>query len=474
MKAIISVWMQPVYARKNVGMSKTMYILLSLTTLASLIVFYFASTEEPGLRAMIWALLACGGLILATLIFTWFVMLVPNITLQYTPANASLVPGLKRNLQVALAIPVLLLPLGFACLNHDHFSLSWFFGVVALLIYAAAIRTQWAYVVITLLFLTPIAFDKGKSFFIDPTWNQPVLFFAVGLGLTVLVLQWVFKLHGDQHFTHKENFAMMQKQMNGEEISNRYYSLNFINPYTLLLRLSMKKVKRNPAKAGDLMLFSLGAQVFWMTSFFSVVFMAALLFIVFAVLGNHSSKFDEKNIGLAYFVGLVSLIMLSPIYSSIVRSLVYQRKGELGLLMLTAKLPDPHQQGRLLLQSMLRQFLGLWLTTTFIFGSAIYLLQTSTRMSAIIWIISFCLLPVSVLSLNNYARMESTYQTSLLAAMGIPVVLGIISIVVYVQSGFISAWQICAAITLTTAIILYWRWLRLAKVTVIFPAGRAV
>lgn len=474
MKAIISVWMQPVYARKNVGISKTMYILLALTMLASHVVLYFLSSKEAGLPAMIWALLVCGGVILATLIFTWFVMLVPNITLQYTPANASLVPGLKRNLQVALAIPVLLMPLGFACLYHGHFFLSWFFGVVALLIYTAAIRTQWAYVVISLLFLAPIAFDRSKSFFSDLKWNQPVLFFSAGLGLTALVLHWIFKLHGDQHFRHKENFAMMQKQMNGEEISNRYYSLNFVNLYALLLRLSMTKVKRNPAKAGDLMLFSLGSQAFWMTSFFSVVFMAAFLFMVFAVLGNHSSKFDEKNIGLAYFVGLVSLFMLPPIYSSMARSSVYQRREELGLLMLTANLPDAHQQGRLLLRSMLRQFLGLWLTTTFIFGSACYLLQTSTRMSAIIWIISFCLLPVSVLSLSNHARMKSIYQTSLLAALGLPLVIGIISIVVYVQSGFIPAWRICTAITLATAVILYWRWHRLTKVTVIFPAGRAV
>lgn len=478
MKAIISVWMQPVYARINAGISKTMYVLLGLTMFAPAVVVFLANRQSVDWVAMSLALLAGVAIVLCLLFFFWFFFLIPSIALQYSPANAMLVPGFKRKLQVAVAIPVLLIPTGIALfyfkVNHGDFFVSWLLGVVVLLIYTATIRTQWVFTLIVLISMMPVHFDGKSGFLSGAVWSQPALFLALGLALTALVLSWVFKSDGDQHYKRKENFVMMQKQMNGEEIASKHYTLDFINPYALLLRLNMKKVNKNPAKAQDLMLFAMGPQVFWLTSFLSVIFMAGLVFIFFAIFGNQSSRFDEKNIGLAYFVGMVSLLLLPPIYSSIVRSSVYQRKAEQGLLMLTAGLPNAHEQGKLLLQSMLRQFLGLWLVTIFIFGSATYLLHTSVRMSALIWIISFCLLPVSVLSLSNYARMKSIYQTSLLAAIGLPLALGLVVVAIYMQTGYIPAWKTCSAITVATVLVIYWRWRKLAQAGLIFPAGRAV
>ncbi|PXX37845.1 hypothetical protein [Undibacterium pigrum] len=478
MKAIISVWMQPVYARINAGISKTMYVLLGLTMFAPAVVVFLANRLSVDWTAMSLALLAGVGIVLCLLLFFWFFLLIPSIALQYSPANAMLVPGLKRTLQVAVAIPVLLIPTGIALfyfkVNHGDFFVSWLLGVVVLLIYTATIRTQWVFTLIVLISVMPIRFDGKSGFLSAVVWNQPALFMVLGLALTALVLSWVFKSDGDQHYRRKENFAMMQKQMNGEEIASKHYTLDFINPYSLLLHLNMKKVSKKPAKANNLMLFAMGPQVFWLTSFLSVIFMAGLVFAFFAIFGNQSSRFDEKNIALAYFIGLVSLLLLPPIYSSIVRSSVYQRKAEQGLLMLTAGLPNAHEQGKLLLQSMLRQLLGLWLVTTFIFGSAAYLLETSVRLTGLIWITSFCLLPVSVLSLNNYARMKSIYQTSLLAAIGLPLALGLVVIVVCTLTGDVPAWQTCSAITVATVLAICWRWRKLKQTGIIFPAGRAV
>ncbi|MES2037134.1 MAG: hypothetical protein V4495_04800, partial [Pseudomonadota bacterium] len=147
MKAIISVWMQPVYARINTGSLKILYIMLGLFAVAPVVAVFFVQAQKPDWQSVMLALALGVAGVLGILLLSWFILLVPSVALQYTPAYAALVPQMKRHMQFALAIPILLMPVAFPLILRMHmqekFFQGWFFGVLSLLIYIASIRSTW-------------------------------------------------------------------------------------------------------------------------------------------------------------------------------------------------------------------------------------------------------------------------------------------------------------------------------------------
>ncbi|MFZ3002961.1 MAG: hypothetical protein WA071_21790 [Undibacterium umbellatum] len=480
MKAIISVWMQPVYARSNAAGLKILYALLGIIALLPLILFLLARKDESDAISILLALAIGIGVAVGVLLVFWFVLLVPSVALQYSPANAGLVPQLRRNMKVALAIPVLLMPAILALTLVTHlkglFFQSWLIGVFAMLVYVATLRSKW--VVIFLVLLSQLPMWWGNRFSLDPqaSWNQPALLMLVGLGLTAAILHWVFAIHGDQHFKREESFSMIQKAMNGEEVTSTHYSLRFFNPYDLLMRWCMVKVDktgRAPAAVAQLIPFAFGAQVFWLTSFVSVALMSAGLSIYFAVFLHHSSKFAENDMGLAYAAAMVAFVMLPVIYVSMLRATMYQRKGEHSLLLLAAALPPQAEQTRIVLHFLLCQFFGLWLLTLLIVAVTMHFSPASTNAAEMAWLACFCLLPLSVMSLYNYARIRSRYETALLLAFALPAFLGLASLGMLKLWPALPVWLICLLIVLVTLPILRWRWQILMQANAVFPAGRA-
>ncbi|MBI1772161.1 MAG: hypothetical protein HYR68_07425, partial [Burkholderiales bacterium] len=415
---------------------------------------------------------------LGILLLSWFILLVPSVALQYTPACAALVPQMKRHMQFALAIPILLMPVAFSLILGMHmqgkFFQGWFFGVLSLLIYIASVRSTWVIILVVLMAQVPMWLNNRVSMSVQADWNQPLLFVIAGFALTALVLHWVFALRGDQHFKRDESFAMLKKHIQGEEVSVNHFTLKFLNPYHLLLRLCINRVKATPEKVRQLMPFAMGSQILWLTSFIPVVVMSAGLGIYFIFFLRGSLRSEGIDNSVAYFAALVSFIMLPPIYAAFVRTCVYQRKEEQGLLLLAPKLPSLHQHSKMMLQFILRQYLSLWLVSVLITVGAAYLSPASEYMHEMAWIISFSLLPVSVLSLTNYAQIKSSYQTALLVALVIPVLLGAAMLGVHKMMPALPVWLICSLIAVGTAAVLGWRWQGLMQVKAVFPAGRAV
>ncbi|MFZ6746672.1 hypothetical protein ACO0LC_25890 [Undibacterium sp. JH2W] len=477
MKAIISVWMQPVYARINTASLKVLYALLGVVALIPLLVMLLAAGQKLELMQVLLALVIGVGSVLALALLLWFILLVPSIALQYTPSNAGLVPGMKPQMQLALAVPVLLIPaiisLAISFKSPEYFFISWLLGVVVFLMYCATLRSKWAALLIVLMMQLPMLLEDKFSRIDQSSWNQPILLLLAGLGLTALVLHWIFAIHGDQHFKREENFAAMQKVMNGQEMGTNQQMLNFVNLYGFLLRLCLERVRKAPDKVGQLIPFSLGWQAFWLSNFLSVTVMSMGLSIYFILFMGQSSKFDDKNMVLAYFAALVSYIILPPIYVSIARHSAQQRRLEQGLLMLAANLPSAQEQSKIMLGFLLRQFFGLWLMTVLVVGTTVHFSPASQSMAEMVWIICFSLLPLSLMSLTNYARINSVYQTAMLTAYGVPFILGLASLGLHKLMPGLPVWLICGWIVTVTLATLGRRWKQLMQVSAVFPAGRA-
>lgn len=477
MKTIISVWMQPIYARSNAEGLKILYALLGLIALVPLMLLLFVANDKSDAISIVLALAMGVGGAVGVLLVLWFILLVPSAALQCNPVNAGLVPQLRRHMKVALAIPVFLMPAIMALALGMHMKgllfQVWLIGVLLMLLYIAILRNKW--VVILLVLLSQLPMWWGSQFRLDPqaSWNQPVLLLLVGLGLSAAILHWVFSIRGDQHFKREENFSMMQKAMNGEEVNSTQYSLRFFNPYDLLLRWCMDKTGRTPAAIAQLIPFAFGAQVFWLTSFVSVALMIAGLSIYFVFFLRHSSKFGEQDMGLAYAAAMVAFIMLPLIYVSMLRTTMYQRRGEHSLLLLAAALPPQAEQTRITLHFLLRQFFGLWLLTLLIVAVTMHFSPASTYAAEMAWLACFCLLPLSIMSLHNYARIKSRYETPLLLAFALPILLGLALLGMLKLWPALPVWLICLLIVLVTLPILRWRWQKLMQVKAVFPAGRA-
>ncbi|MFZ6756928.1 hypothetical protein ACO0K9_06875 [Undibacterium sp. Ji50W] len=478
MKTIISIWKQPYYARINTGSLKIIWFLLSLIVLLPMVVVFFVGKKDEGWIPILLALCLGLSMALGLLLLSWMLMLVPSVAMQYTPANARLVPQIKRNMQYALAIPTLLLPALLAvALNfqsQSNFFKIWMLGVFALLVYVATIRSKWVLILLVIMSQLPIWIGTKISLPDTGIWNQPVLMLLITVGLTALVLRWLFSIHGDQHFKREQNFAEMQKMMRGEEVPMNQYPLSFISPYDFLLRRCMKKVQRFPETVSQLIPFSMGRQVFWLTSFMSMLLMCVGMCVYFIFFLRHSGKFDDKDILLAYFVPVASFIFLPIVYSSVVLTSVNQRRGEQSLLCLAARLPGVKQQTVLIAGFLLRQALCLWFVTTVIVCLTVYFSSAGPTMNGSVWIGCFCLLPLSVMSLNNYAVMKSRYDFALLIGVAMSVLPGLVLVILYVKFLPCPAWFICAGVAVGTGIVLRWRWNQLMQVAAVFPVGRAV
>ena len=477
MKSIISIWMQPVYGRLNAGSLKPACFILALIYLIPFVEMIFATGFEPGMKSILQACISGLGSVLLTMLIFWFISLVPSVIMQYTPACAILVPHMKRRMQAALVLPVLLMPLLFplALRMHGKFSQGWFLGVLAMLIYVATIRHKWVIILIILTVQLPGGISKIKmALATSPYLDQPVLFVVAGLAFTAVVVRWFFFMYGDQHFKIADSIPTMRQYMRGEEAGMNLHPLKFLNPYQLLLRLCLDRVRAAPEKVRQLLPFAIGSQAFWLSNFIPVVIMGAGLSIYFVFFFHDSAKNEATDNSIAYFAALVSFILLPPIYAAVARSSICQRKEEQGLLLLAPRLPSRHEQGKVMLYFILRQYLSLWLVSAIISLSAAYLSPASEYMHEVVWLITFSLLPVSVLSLTNYAQIQSSYQSAALAALGILALVGLTTLGLHALIPALPVWLICALIVVATAVVLRQRWQRLMRVDALLPVGRAV
>lgn len=486
MKKIFSIWMQPLYARANMGDHKVWLMVLAtfpLLTMGIAVMGSYAGNNPLSAYILMMAALIGIGVVLFLLFVVWFVLLVPSVALQYSPANARLVPYLKCYSQWALAIPILLFPVvvvvvaAVASFRFDAASLSanWLLGVFVMLTFAATMRSKWVILPLVALTQIPLFLNLHPiSFSSIPGSNPPILALAIGLLLSAAVLHWIFAMNPDTHIEQRKKFAVMQMAMNGNPQTVRQGIPMLVPAYFQLLKRQIVRANLRAISGEKLLPYALGPQVHWSATFLQVVAISVGIsaYLFFVILRSDTATRKDEYFFMLLFFSMLACMLFAHVF--VMLNAICQTRGEQGLVSLTARMPSPLMQTRILLGYLLRQFFFLW-SITLIAGILINSFPASdTSMRDAIYLGCFSLLPMSVCLLKNHTKTHAPQDSLVVHILLLCVAIFCVSLALVIKLPVISAWMLCALISLSMAIILRRRWNKLLALTAVFPAGRGV
>ncbi len=476
MPHLFQVWMQPVYGRLNLEGKKILWALLSvipLLVIALYLLLSFSSSNEIRMEALALAALAGLATDAGLILVFWFITLSSSLALQYSPANASLVPHLKRHLQWALALPIIVLPIipaaAVAYNSTEFVALTWLICVITMLILTATVRNKWMGFVLAAVAQLPmllrginIPFGSLKSF------NQAILLIPFGLLMIALLLHWIFA-KGEHLFKRREHIVILQEVMKGNTSWNFSGVFRIFLPYYLHLLKQRLQRRKN---AGQLLPFVLGPQAHWSSIFLQALGMATLMGLYFFVLVSRDTSATDN--ALFILTPIMSFLLMPVVYIAAIQVNLYQSRGAQSLLSLSPVVTSNNMQTRVLLMYVMRQYCILMGILFFITVFVCEWMITSVLIRNIIYLSYFSMLPLSISLLRNYAQMQSIMDIRMARILLGWFALLSVSLMVVNFAPLIPYWMLCVLIVVCTAVLLLRRWNALTRLDVVFPVGRAV
>lgn len=478
MQNIFSIWMQPVYARLNMGDHKVWLMLLAtlplLTMGIAVMGSYQGSTLLPARVLLIAALIGI-GIVLLLILFTWFFLLVHSVALQYSPVNARLAPNLKRHAQWALALPIFLLSglaamlFGFRSIGAST-SVAWLISVLALLALVASIRSKWMIAPLVAATQLPL-FANLSAFSLSEiaAFGSPYLQLVLGLLMCILVLHWTFAMRADAHYQQRQKFAEIQMAIQGNPQFARRKMPTFLSAYSYLLQRQLKR----PQKELALLPFALGPQAHWSSTLFQIAAtaMAISAYFFFLILRDPAATKEDEGFHFFLFFPMFAVMLFMHIF--VMLNAVYQTRVEQGLVSLAACSGSQQQQTHTLLGYLLRQYFLLWGVSLSVAIASCTLLAPTSLMRDAIYLVCFCLLPFSVCILKNHAKTQGSQDSLVIHTLMLCVAIFGVALTLLMKLPVISVWALCAVIAVLTTGTLIWRWHKLLAQAAVFPSGRS-
>ncbi|MBI3714270.1 MAG: hypothetical protein HY253_15100 [Burkholderiales bacterium] len=490
MKALINIWMQPVYARLNMDSRRSLFLLLALFPLGgelfSVMIYFGSKNSDAKLSIFFYGFLLSLAFALVIVLMAWFLLLVMNVGMQYSPANAAIVPGLKRRLLLALAIPVVVVSvLSVAITWFMTYRVTVFPAFVLITFFAffvSATRFPLLTLPVILTFQLPAVFERSipvnsdvASLFKYGLHFELLLFFASALMLWG-VLHWYFSVRDEAHFKMHQRSLVMRQGMGASKTPANQRAAFFTSPYLYWMGRNIQRsaVSQNPNAKLSLAAFVTGPRSNWVTIFVQLVLSigagAAVIFLV-KLFGSPKSKDFFSGFGVGLLVAVV--VGLPIIFISNSFSVLYQTRTEQALFSLTPVVRDSRPMDGVLMAHLLRQFailMGISSLLSFVLMS---------YCNDVKWINEFFILLLSALFVlalgltHPFGKMKAISDHPLVKLM---LILAALLLSGILMSIFISkqiAWWLSAAIVIVTSITLIFRLKRNAQ-TVQFPVGRAV
>lgn len=300
-----------------------------------------------------WVAILCGGF-------------VNSAVRQNQPANASLVPQLRRRLStccVALFAASSLLMATVAYLFFGHFGYA-LAGAGLLVPYLLLMqRALWIGALPVLPWwleaLLPAAWFDGFAAAL-PAWGEPALA-TLGIAADILLLLLALRLAlprgGDRHIAWARRRAMWQVAgPQGVALRERERGWTGNVGYARVLR----RDSRPTASPGRQMMHALGAGVqegacVWSVLGLSLIAVAALL----PDLGHFQARWPGASVAMFN----VSILMAVQSYASALLGAVDARAGEVGLYRLTPAAPHTRDFNRVFATTVLMRFARVWLVS---------------------------------------------------------------------------------------------------------------
>lgn len=459
--------MQPVYERRTLG---SLWMTWSLLT-AALLAFLGVGAWHGHWR--LGAFMA--AVLLGATAFMWWGMLVKSAVTQNQPSHACLVPGLRRGLMimlVAVFCPAVLLVAGLASMEFHHF--GYLLAVMALVFPVTLLQQRYALVGIlpSVVILSGVTWGKGPiaaamrwlAGYDELAVTLAALSAIVALG--AWALQAALPRGGDAHSDWHRKYTTRQAAMKrGVATAAGLPDAGIaVKPKPWLRWLHRPLSPRDPA--GARLMAGLGLSM-W-TAAASAPLIAACSWVGIALLnavtGTNNAMFGAGMIE--------ALAMLSvPACMQGMSAALAQRAGEQAVLRLAPGIPAAPALNRVLAAAMLRRFLAVWA------GSALCVLLVEALGDARPAVSGYGLLlvvlplPFSLGVLRDYAAMRRQRDPLRLGVM-----LGMLAFMAPMAVRLVLPDFWCGMLALALAAIslaaLRWRWLRMMRAPVAFPACR--
>jgi len=414
----------------------------------------------------------------ALLLIPVFAMMMSWFFWQFSPTNATLLPGLRRRLPWASAVVVLGLPLlltVFALLDEPPPApaLLWLAEVVFLLGMVVSLRSQAGSIGLVVLALGLFWGASGDAAGQLP-WSWLALpWLAVPLGLLLMagLLRWVFAFRGD---LHQQSWLQIAKQFTPSGDTSQSGYTHWAATYWFALYLA-RRCQAGGKAARTLFCAATGPQLHWT---FMLNGYIGLTLLMLALLESRTFFPDAfvplTALPLFYLVFLALIALINPITA---QRVIWQTRTEQALLTLAERAPGNAEQTRLLLGYLVWQALLRWGVAMLLALAGSWRYGLEFLQPVHVCTVGLSLLPGMAWVVYHYGASASStgpYDLkSILGWVGLNLALNTIAVALLFNASDRLAWLWCATMGVSALLILAWRWRRALRVACMLPAGRA-
>lgn len=416
------------------------------------------------------------GVGLTGLVWLWCAVFVSSAARQNHPANACLVPRLRRRLIVLCVVLFVVSSLLLATMISVFFGhFGYALAAGGLLLPFVLLMERFAYLGMLPVLASPL------SNIVPVTWtdrlnglfagmSEPTLS-LLGLVADIGFLAWglwlVFPRGGDSHFAWTGRRAIWQSAgSDGAALRELQRRRAWRWDYARVLRRDSVRA----AAPGDQMMHSMGTSVNEGSAIFGVI--VCTLVAVVAALANVP---DVKIVGPLTIFGIAQIfILLSvPSYTVAVLSAAVTHYAEQGLYRLTPGAPSARALNRVFAQTIVLRFLKIWLVVLAGLVAIDCARRGSLEIRAYPLALASLTLPFVCMLLPDYARLRAVPRVGV--TFGLPVAL----LLLYLFFAALAArhpglpWMVLACAIAACSVLTLWvQWISMIKMPPAFPAGR--
>ncbi len=465
--------MQLMYDRASSGMLVRVSWMLGVFALAQLFVNYHFDKPEFGIT-----LLLC---LTSGTIFLWCGAFLKNAVQQNTPANAVLVPGLRRKLMrltIELYLGATLLTAALSWLLIDRPGYGLLAGALFAIYVLYAQRYSWMNFLPTVVIISSVSITShpvDKLVAAADTIGEPVVTVIGTVLLALLVrpaLHALFPQGGDRHWAWYLRFTRQLAIASGKSLNTEPgHGIRWLawlrKPYNAALRAD----SRRGANQGRQMLHTLGTTAHDGGAVAYAVVSAAVM----ALFGRYLASKGDLVFTMVTSTLMQSMLMMGVVIyvtTLVMHSVRYA--GEQGLYRLTPAAPSAAQFNRVLLRALLFRSLRLWLACALAILCIDVVVLGQWQVRGITFAMAALALPFAAVLMRDYATTQPRPNMMLNIVMGTLMVAAYIALAMVDQThpGLPLFW-FGAGVALVTALVMRLRWQQLVALPPLLPASRS-
>jgi hypothetical protein len=490
MKKLVSIWMQPIYARLNTDGVKTLLVILALFPVLSQVITLILEWQKgDGFHPMAFLIAFGLGMAVVSVIvfYVWFVMLIQNMGLQYSPANARLVPRLKFWMQLAIVIPIVFFAVTAGLVawivRHQFSMLPSFVCVLVTVFFMLIMRSQWAVLAMIICFQVPTIFVRAGLDDVDEQIERMVgvpfdfILLVASLLILIVSVRWVFSVKDENLFQMHKRTVRVRLNMSGAKAHESGFMRAFFSAFSTWMDFCVRRalpICASPDAKQSLIIFGLGPRLHWLTITTQLLAMLVWGVVSVFVLTRFSSQPNGDFLrGFGFGFSAVVLISQPLLLGFQLFYSLYQTRLEQALVSLTPAARDGDLQDRILQHYLLRQFFILYGISLLVTAVVCGLVFPFELKSAAIMLFVTSIFPVILVIPRDHAKMRSASDHPLLRVfLGCLAIFAVFFIALLVLPLHL-VWGYCAAIFIVTTIVLL-KARQARRQSRMFPVGRAV